>query len=342
MLNARPITLQVATLYAELHDLSELDVLQGRNPGSFSVKTINGRRYWYKQHWIGKNVRLQKTIGVETPELLDNIARWKSENAAVRKQKAIRRELCRAIKAALRMTVDAASGRVIAALADKLAFEKGAVLIGTHAYISYAAMLGRELSQANMQTGDIDFAVIDIAADATTLLPQVVESLDKAFFPVPARPGEIISTKLKHRTEQIRIELLTPHRQGDIWTAIAPPRSDFGAQQVPYLDYLIEAPLEATYLHDDGVRVRVPNPARFCLHKLIVAANRDLAARSKTLKDLAQAAELMAILAEDSPHDLREAYDALAARGGDYLTLAKRGAASLSEAARQALPALLR
>src|SRR5262245_10606587 len=79
----RPIALPLATLYAELHDLASLDRPGGRREGSFSVKTIQGRRYWYTQRWQGRR-RVQKSLGPESTALLRGIARSRSENAAWR------------------------------------------------------------------------------------------------------------------------------------------------------------------------------------------------------------------------------------------------------------------
>jgi hypothetical protein len=64
-----------------------------------------------------------------------------------------------------------------------------------------------------------------------------------------------------------------------------------------------------------GALVRVPHPARFALHKLVVATSRPAAMQAKRDKDLRQAAQLIEVLAEDRPGDLARARRAADARG---------------------------
>jgi hypothetical protein len=42
------------------------------------------------------------------------------------------------------------------------------------------------------------------------------------------------------------------------------------------MEYLIENPLPAVILHGSGVLARVPQPARYAVHKLIVAQKRPI------------------------------------------------------------------
>ena len=58
-----------------------------------------------------------------------------------------------------------------------------------------------------------------------------------------------------------------------------------------------------------GVLVQIPRPERYAIHKLIVAQRRSVSSRRKALKDLAQAQALIAVLVEDRPSELREAYE---------------------------------
>ena len=101
------------------------------------------------------------------------------------------------------------------------------------------------------------------------------------------------------------------------------PLSKLGpwAQPLPFLDYLIEAPERAAVAEGAGFLVLVPSPARFALHKLIVAGERPAMEQTKIDKDFAQAAQLIAFLAEARPGDLRLAAEALRKRrGGSRLT----------------------
>jgi len=337
------LPLTIATLYAELHDLSEDDRPGQSKEGSYSRKRIGGKDYWYFQKWRGEK-RVQKSLGPETAELLAQISSQRIKNKAWRISRRRRQELCRLLRHALRMKADQKIGKVIQQLAEGGAFAAGATLVGTHAYTTYAAMLGRRLSVSNIQTTDIDFAAVNLAAsDAAVSFSEIVQRTDKAFFEVPARPGETVSTKLKYSGDETRVELLTPKATGDKeWKPKVLSNLRFGALVVPYLDYLIENPIEATYLYGDGVRVIVPHPARYALHKLIVAANRCSGSEAKALKDLAQASELIPVLAEDRAEDYVEAASALVKCGANYVEMAEKGAKRLDAPIRQLLPQPLR
>lgn len=65
-----------------------------------------------------------------------------------------------------------------------------------------------------------------------------------------------------------------------------------GAVPLQYLKWLITDPLPAAVLHGSGILVTVPDPARYAIHKLIVAKVRN-ATSGKQMKDLAQAKALM-------------------------------------------------
>jgi hypothetical protein len=56
--------------------------------------------------------------------------------------------------------------------------------------------------------------------------------------------------------------------------------------------------------------VQIPRPERFAIHKLIVADRRRGGSDAlKSVKDRAQAAFLIGVLAEDRPEDLAEAHE---------------------------------
>jgi hypothetical protein len=94
------------------------------------------------------------------------------------------------------------------------------------------------------------------------------------------------------------------------------PALGVSAQSLHFLDCLIADPIHAAAVYRDGILVRIPRPERFAIHKLIVAdRRRDGPDSLKARKDLAQAELLVAILAEDRPSDLGEAYRDAISRG---------------------------
>jgi hypothetical protein len=61
-----------------------------------------------------------------------------------------------------------------------------------------------------------------------------------------------------------------------------------------------------------GIRVNVPSPARFALHKWVTSERRISAFQTKKQKDLSQATQLLEVLIRDRPGDLRRAWRAAA------------------------------
>ena len=73
--------------------------------------------------------------------------------------------------------------------------------------------------------------------------------------------------------------------------------------------------MRGAVVNGGGVLVNVPDPARFALHKLIVAGERDAFMHTKREKDLHQAAQLLALLVQERPGDVRIAWDEIKRRG---------------------------
>jgi hypothetical protein len=129
------------------------------------------------------------------------------------------------------------------------------------------------------------------------------------------------------RNSDYRVDVLTPG-DGDAGPVVL-PNLRFGAQRVAYLDYLIDSPVDAVVPADVGIRIRVPVPERYALHKLVVAQSRTRGFAVKAAKDLAQAEELIAVLHEDSPFELAKAWTILAARTDDAREKALRSLAAI-------------
>ena len=61
--------------------------------------------------------------------------------------------------------------------------------------------------------------------------------------------------------------------------------------------------------------VNLPHPARYALHKLVVAGERPVARIAKSNKDIRQAAALLSWLKENADRQVREAWHDIRARG---------------------------
>jgi hypothetical protein len=148
------------------------------------------------------------------------------------------------------------------------------------------------------------------------------------FLPVPALNRNSPSTSYKVRGQGLRVDLLAPAvRDGQ--KPIDLPRFAATAQPLKFLDFVVEHALTAAVINGGGVSVNVPDPARFALHKLIVAGERPTAMHTKRAKDLWQAAQLLEVLVSERQGDVAVAWDALVDRGRGWVRRAESGLAAL-------------
>jgi hypothetical protein len=81
------------------------------------------------------------------------------------------------------------------------------------------------------------------------------------------------------------------------------------------LEFLVASSIKAVALYGSGVRVTVPRPARYAVHKLMVAQNRKDGAAAKTRKDLQQASALFDALDQVAPDELGDTLEDARGRG---------------------------
>ena len=310
----------VATLYAELLDQAlvheRVAGLGGQLPGGVVGKDVRGRRYLYWQVRTGNQVT-QRYLGPDTAELrrtLERIAERRHD--ATQQQASLDRIAAMLIKGgALREESRVAA--VLRLLADLGLFRRGAVLVGTQAFRAYGNLLSVRLPSASLRTQDIDLAQrIDVALAAASEPTAEVEPALRTlgFLPVPGLDPRQASTSFHLRGRELRVDFLTPARRRGANVPVAVPGLGLSAWPVPFLDYLIEDPVPAVLLDSRPILVRVPQPARFALHKLWTATERAVSEQAKAGKDRAQAAAVINVLATDRPGDLREALAALSGR----------------------------
>jgi len=85
---------------------------------------------------------------------------------------------------------------------------------------------------------------------------------------------------------------------------------------MPYMDFLLDGSTEALVLAGDSATlVKVPDPARYGLHKLLVAGERPVVEQTKVVKDIAQASEILGFLLERRPVDVEIAFASLVRKG---------------------------
>lgn len=108
-----------------------------------------------------------------------------------------------------------------------------------------------------------------------------------------------------------------PYRHPDLGVTLQPLR---------FMEYSLENIQQSPLLCGaSAVLVNLPHPARYALHKLIVASLREGVFASKTNKDLQQSALLLRVLRNSRPWEVEEAWADLLSRGPSWTTKAIRG-----------------
>jgi hypothetical protein len=300
--------------------------------GAFTPKTVKGRRYWYFQAGTGDS-RTQRYVGPETPELLERIAHHREARDDERERRTLVSTLVRSFRLPRPIPQ---IGNIVAALAKAGVFRLRGVLVGTVAYQTYSAMLGVRLAAGSLQTGDVDIAQfknVSVAiGDSTPPALDVLKEVDKSFRPVPhVVDGRRVTSYAAKGG--LRVDFLTPNEGGETGMPQALPALQTDAQPLRFLDYLIRDPEPAVILHDTGIYVQVPSPARYAIHKLIVSRRRP-EGLAKRDKDLQQAEALLEALVEKRPHDLKLSWQEAYERGRTWRQLLAEGLGQLRASVR--------
>ncbi|WP_162434998.1 GSU2403 family nucleotidyltransferase fold protein [Pseudoxanthomonas koreensis] len=284
--------------------------------GSFQSKTIKGKRYWYFAYRdaLDRKVR-QIYVGPDSAQLELLKAR-----AAEPPGTGIPRMAAAALAHGC-ASITPKHFRIIRQIGDAGFFRAGGLLVGSHAFVALGNLLGVHWIQPT-HTLDIDFAhagrgniAVALPADVDVDPRTAIESLEMGFLPSLGLGGAPSGTYVSPVEPDLRLDFLTPLRRND--AVVEAPNLKVSLQPLRFLDFLLEQPAHAALLSGQGaVVVNVPDPARFAVHKMIVAGERPVSERPKANKDLAQAAALVECMLDQGYADrLQEATDEVQARG---------------------------
>lgn len=269
-----------------------------------------GTRYavWIRYGMDGKQIR--EYVGVEGSEKhqvavasLDELKRVKEQAKNLRKL---------GFEA-----VEHDAALVLAELCNAGIFTGGGVLIGTRAFAAILNHLGYKATPF-LGTQDVDIARLNAIKLATPLpdggFAKLLKQTGLRFSPVlglARPPGPPTSYKVIGR--DLRVDLLVPAPASARPYAIKRvPELDAHATTLSYLDYLLTDSWSTVIIgRDQLIPVRCPQPARYCLHKLVVADLRTGLENPKVEKDTAQAGILAVILTEEDPTAIEEAAAAM-------------------------------
>jgi hypothetical protein len=322
---------EIQTLFAELSErLAAHEAARSFSSlrGSFARKVIAGSTYWYFKTSETPSGQREYSVGPDTPATRSVIeAHRKGRLEAAEVESAIAR-LCAMLRQGGALLTDTVSAKVISGLASAGVFRLGAVLVGTHAFIALGNVLGVRW-QSGLRTEDIDILArprLEVAIDPVEAdLPATLESLNLGFLPVPGLDARKPETSFKVRGKTLRVDLLTPARGRRTGAPVRIPRLKASAQPLEFLDYLLEAPVPVPVINGGATMVRIPDPARFALHKLIVSVDRSIAFQSKAGKDRQQAGEMIEVLLQDRPGDIELAVESINRRSQGWRNKLRSG-----------------
>jgi hypothetical protein len=329
----RELSAAAQTAYAELQELVQV-AEASRSPafltGKVGWKTIKGRRYAYWQFKEIDGRKREYYLGPEGPAVE---AIMRARDQPVPALEAVARQASAAVAQGNQVTPPK-HFRIVKRFADYQFFRAGGLLVGTHAFLAMGNQLGVAWG-SGARTLDLDFAHAGPGGNVAVALPanlkanmdDALKSLEMGFLPALGGTKGFASNYISEKEPDLRIDFLTVRRRNN--EEVHMP--DLGVALVPlkFMDYLLERPGQAVLLdRADACLVNLPDPARYGLHKLLVAAERG-PKHAKYNKDILQALALIEWHLQRAPELLVGAWQDLAARGMGWV---KRAEASLAQA----------
>lgn len=333
----RELSLSAQTAYAELFEIVQVGET-ARSPasltGTIAYKTIKGRRYAY---WAFKEIDGRKReyyLGPEGP-IIDAIEAAREQGAPA--LIAVARQAAASVAQGC-VATPPKQFRIVKRLADYQFFRAGGLLVGTHAFLALGNQLGVAWGDGT-RTLDLDFAHAGPGGNVAVALPanlhadadDALRSLELGFLPALGGSKGFASQYVSEREPDLRIDFLTAMRRNGT-PVIAP---DLGVELSPlkFFDYLLETPGQAVLLdRNNACLVNLPDPARYGLHKLIVASERG-ARNPKYRKDILQAVALIEWHLERAPAALSDAWGDMARRGAGWVKRVRESLANAPDVA---------
>lgn len=155
-------------------------------------------------------------------------------------------------------------------------FEEGVELIGSWCFRLYQKHLGAK--NFPLRTQDIDF-LIPNPFHGRERMGFIQQLEDLGFNRDFRRDGSLYLWNA-----ELKIEFITPEKGRGVDSSIKIKKLGINAIPLRFVSFLLD---KSVIIIDNGIKIRVPDPANFCLHKLIIASRRKKT--DKSLKDLQQA-----------------------------------------------------
>lgn len=295
------------TLYAQLQEEAaaySFAIFEQGLIGSPYINKAGGHEYVYWQVKLPDGSFKRTSLGRNSAETQTLV-----QELLARRNTA--EELTESLKATTRafvgsggMTIELSHFKVIENLARAGLFSKGVVLVGSHAFTAIGNMLGVQWGR-NLKTTDMDFArpsgialAIPDAGEHINI-PAKVKEFDRTYFEVPQLNNKHPSTSMMSNKSKIKIDFLTVQRNGIDNKPYYFADLSIAAEPLKYMDYLLGGrSVTGLVVGAHAIPVNLPDPARFAVHKLVIAQERTLSFETKSAKDIKQATDVLDALIE--------------------------------------------
>ena len=327
-----PLSASSQTAYAQLLDatVAQRAIAPHIQGGSFASKTIKGRLYWYFQFRDDTSTLRQIYVGPQS----EAVDRLRAEYANGRQNVENLSRLAKVVALHGATVCTPQHLRVIERLESYGFFRAGGVLVGTHAFLAMSNMLGAKWTVGDL-TMDIDFAYtdnVDIALPSNIEInsSSAIDSLKEGFIPLLDRHGKPNGTFVHARQSAFTLDFLIPIKRDA--KPVNVERLGITMQQVRMLEFILQDCEQAVVASRLGMTalVNIPSPARFAVHKLMVAAARPTSQRAKAIKDVNQAAAIFEIGLDMDTHQIFLATQDAMARGASWKKKFLTGFSALS------------
>lgn len=289
------LSLSAQTAYAELLDRTqafELTNALGGLVGAFHKRMLKGHEYWYFAYRdIDQKLRMAY-VGPDSERIQQLVERFE----ASRQDKPLAPPARMAI-AAGSAPIAPKHFRIIKRLSEYGFFRAGGILIGTHAFLAMGNMLGVRWHDG-AATLDVDFAhagqnvSLALPADIQIDVHGALESLEMGLLPISQFNGKAGAQYRNPKDSELRLDFVTSMTRDGL--PVAMPKLNLTLEPLKFMEFSLEQPIQGCIFSNLGsCIVNLPAPERYAVHKLIVYGERPASQRTKSSKDLLQAASLV-------------------------------------------------
>ena len=326
------LPLSAQTAYAELFEQArsfELSNALAGLTGSFQKLARKNQEYWYFAYRdLDQRVRMVY-VGPNEERVRSLVQRFDKVR--------LTKPLVPQSQSALVLGCSATAPkhfRMIKRLSEYGFFRAGGVLIGTHAFFAMGNLLGVRWNDG-AATLDVDFAhagkniSVALPADLRIDVHSALESLEMGLLPIAQFNGKTGAQYRNPEDRELRLDFVISATRSR--KPVNMPELNIALEPLKFMEFSLQDTTQGCVISRMGACVvNLPAPERYAVHKLIVFGERPVTERTKSTKDLLQAASLVGYFAKTGQGNVFNAawQDALS-RGKGWRSRAVQGMEAL-------------